>query len=171
MLFPILLIICVICYFDTRKPFFLQTRVGRLKQPFIIIKFRTMPLETPNVASHLLSSQDITKIGSFLRHTKLDELPQLWNVILGQMSLVGPRPCLYSQTELIRQRENMGVFLVKPGITGLAQLRGIDMSDPIKLAHADAYMINNFSLLIYLKYIWMSIFGYGSGDRTNKTTN
>jgi len=99
--------------------------------------------DTTSVASHLVDSSAITPLGRFLRRTKMDELPQLWNVLRGQMSLVGPRPCLLNQHELISEREACGVFVVRPGITGLAQIQGIEMSTPELLAITDAKMLKN----------------------------
>ena len=120
--FPVLLVIYIIGLFDTGSPLFLQERVGRNKKPFTLVKFRTMKVDTASVASHLASSASITKLGGFLRKTKLDELPQLWNVLKGEMSLVGPRPNLFNQNELIAERDALGVYAVRPGITGLAQV-------------------------------------------------
>ena len=111
-LWPILLIVTVIGLFDTGSPIFVQERVGRNKKPFKLIKFRTMTVETKSVASHLASNASITKLGGFLRKTKIDELPQLINVLKGEMSLVGPRPCLFNQQELIEERQSRGVFSV-----------------------------------------------------------
>ena len=161
---PILLVIYLIGLFDTRSPIFLQERVGRNEKPFILVKFRTMRLETASVASHLVNAAAITPFGSFLRRSKLDELPQLWNVLLGEMSLVGPRPCLFNQTELIRERALLEVFSARPGITGLAQVSNIDMSTPKLLAETDARMINELSILSYFKYIFITVAGKGSGD-------
>jgi O-antigen biosynthesis protein WbqP len=162
---PVLLIIFIIGLFDTGSPIFKQERVGRNKKPFILVKFRTMSVDTASVASHLASTASITKMGSFLRKTKLDELPQLWNVLKGEMSLVGPRPGLFNQEELTAARENEGVLNVRPGITGLAQVSDIDMSTPKLLAKTDAEMVRDMSLANYFKYIFKTVAGKGIGDR------
>ena len=164
-LFPFLIVIFFLGLADTGSPIFQQIRVGWNQRPFTLIKFRTMKRETLSVATHLADPQAVTPIGHFLRRSKLDELPQLWNVLKGEMSLVGPRPCLFSQEELIRERERLGVFAVRPGITGLAQIRGIDMSTPELLAQTDAEMIASFSLRQYFRYILLTLLGKGSGDR------
>lgn len=163
--FPFFLIIAFIGLFDTGAPIFRQERVGRDKKPFVLVKFRTMKLDTASVASHLASASAITPLGRFLRRTKLDELPQLWNVLKGEMSLVGPRPCLFNQHELIEERENRGVFSVRPGITGLAQVNNIDMSTPRLLAETDAQMIRELTIGRYFSYIIQTVLGKGSGDR------
>lgn len=163
--FPILLILALVGWLDTRSPLFRQTRVGRNQLPFTLIKFRTMRVGTASVATHLANSSSITPFGHFLRRTKLDELPQLWNVLWGEMSLVGPRPCLPNQYELIAAREVLGVFNARPGITGLAQIQGIDMSTPEKLAQVDAEMLQTLSLKAYFRYILQTIMGKGQGDR------
>ena len=106
-----------------------------------------------------------TKSGKFLRRSKLDELPQLWNVLKGEMSLVGPRPCLPTQLELINARKERKVYLLKPGITGPAQVKNIDMSTPLKLAEEDAKLIGKLNLLSNLKYIVMTLSGSGQGDK------
>lgn len=124
-----------------------------------------MHLNAPSVATHLASATSITPFGNFLRRSKLDELPQLWNVFMGNMSLVGPRPNLFNQNELIEERDKRGVYRIRPGITGLAQINKIDMSTPLLLAETDAKMISNFSLFYYFKYIVLTIFGKGFGDR------
>ncbi len=162
---PILIFLWVLGWFDTGSPLFRQERVGRYKQPFILIKFRTMRLDTLSVATHLADVSAVTKLGHFLRRTKLDELPQLWNVLKGDMSLVGPRPCLFNQTELIAERESRGVFKVRPGITGLAQITGVDMSTPQQLAETDARMLESMGLADYFRYILRTVWGSGRGDR------
>ena len=166
--FPVLIILTVIGLFDTGSPIFRQVRVGRHKKPFTLVKFRTMKKDTASVASHLASASAITPFGGFLRKTKLDELPQLWNVLWGDMSLVGPRPGLFNQHELTEAREKHGVFDARPGITGLAQVNEIDMSTPELLAQTDAKMLQNLTLADYFKYIFMTVAGKGSGDRVKK---
>lgn len=163
--FPILIVLTVIGFFDTGSPIFRQERVGKNKKPFTLVKFRTMSLDTASVATHLASSASITPFGNFLRKTKLDELPQLWNVLKGEMSLVGPRPGLFNQEELTAARDAKNVFSVRPGITGEAQVNEIDMSTPVKLAETDAKMIKELSISNYFKFIFMTVFGKGSGDR------
>jgi len=163
--FPALLLLVAIGFFDTGSPLFRQERVGRNKKPFTLVKFRTMKKDTASVASHLASARAITPFGGFLRRTKLDELPQLWNVLKGEMSLVGPRPCLFNQEELIAEREQRGVLASRPGITGLAQVNDIDMSTPVLLAETDQKMLENLTLGAYFKYIFMTVAGKGAGDR------
>lgn len=163
--FPVLFIVYVSGLFDTGSPVFVQERVGKNKKSFKLIKFRTMSVATESVATHLVQSSSITKLGAFLRKTKLDELPQLINVLKGEMSLVGPRPCLFIQEELIAERAKRGVLDVRPGITGLAQVNEVDMSTPELLAEWDARMIEGFSLGMYFKLILQTVSGAGAGDR------
>lgn len=163
-LWPVLLVVIIIGLFDTGSPIFVQERVGRHKKPFKLIKFRTMSVDTKSVASHLASNASITKLGLFLRKTKIDELPQLINVLKGEMSLVGPRPNLFNQEELIEERDALGVYNVLPGITGLAQVQNIDMSTPTLLAQTDKQMIDTLSIRDYFKYILMTATGSGAGD-------
>ena len=163
--FPLLAMLYVIGLFDTGSPVFRQERIGRQKKPFTLVKYRTMKVDTASVASHLASTASITHFGHFLRRTKLDELPQLWNVLKGEMSLVGPRPCLFNQEELIAEREQRGVLAARPGITGLAQVNDIDMSTPKLLAETDQKMLENLTVGAYFKYIVMTVVGKGAGDR------
>jgi O-antigen biosynthesis protein WbqP len=165
LLSPLFFALYIVGLFDTGSPIFRQKRVGKNKKPFTLYKFRTMSKNTRSVATHLANQSDVTRFGSFLRKTKLDELPQLLNVLKGDMSLVGPRPCLYNQEELIREREKRGVFYYKPGITGLAQTNEVDMSTPVELSELDARMLKNLNLSDYLKYILSTLTGKGRGDR------
>ena len=165
---PILVVLFIIGYFDTGSPIFRQERVGKSKQPFRLMKFRSMHVSAPSVATHLANASSITPFGSFLRKSKLDELPQLWNVFVGDMSLVGPRPNLYNQEDLIQERSSRGVYSLRPGITGLAQINKIDMSTPQLLAETDAKMIQELNTLGYFKYIFLTVFGKGFGDRIKK---
>jgi len=168
---PLMIVLFLLGLFDTGAPLFRQKRVGRFQKPFILVKFRTMRPDTLSVATHLADASTITPLGHFLRKTKLDELPQLWNVLTGEMSLVGPRPCLPNQIELIKEREKLGVFDIRPGITGLAQIQGIDMSTPVLLAKIDAQMIATLSLASYFKYIILTALGRGTGDRVKNKTD
>ncbi|MBN2689183.1 MAG: sugar transferase [Gammaproteobacteria bacterium] len=166
--FPVFVLLYLIGLFDTGSPLFFQERLGRNQKAFVLVKFRTMSKGTQSVATHLVTASAVTKFGSFLRRTKLDELPQLWNVLVGDMSMVGPRPGLPNQLELTNARENLGVFSVRPGITGLSQVSGIDMSTPELLAKSDAKMIRGLNVRTYFKFIFMTIAGKGSGDRVRK---
>lgn len=124
-----------------------------------------MKVGTRQVGTHQLSESAVTGIGRFLRSTKLDEIPQLWNVLIGDMSLVGPRPCLPTQEELIGEREKKGVFSVVPGITGLSQIEGLDMSNPVGLASRDADYVESASFGLDFKILVWTALGKGSGDR------
>jgi O-antigen biosynthesis protein WbqP len=165
---PVLVLLTVVGLFDTGSPIFRQQRVGQYQRPFTLLKFRTMKVDTASVATHLASTTSITRFGLFLRRTKLDELPQLWNVMVGEMSLVGPRPGLFNQHELTHEREKRDVYSVRPGITGLAQVNKIDMSTPALLAETDQKMIQTLTLANYLKYIFQTVGGKGGGDRVVK---
>lgn len=161
---PILFIVICISFFETRSPLFVQERVGYKMKPFKLIKLRTMKRDTPIKASHLVGKQHITAFGTFLRKWKIDELPQLINVFIGDMSLVGPRPCLFSQVDLIQERLLLNVYNYKPGITGLAQVKNIDMSTPRLLAKLDSELIQELNLILYLKLILVTLLGKGMGD-------
>ena len=162
---PVILLLLVLLYLDAGSPVFHQVRVGQHLRSFTLIKFRTMKLGTASVATHLANPDAVTRIGAWLRRTKLDELPQLWNVLKGDMSLVGPRPCLFNQTEVIAERQERGVFSARPGITGLAQVQGIDMSTPKLLAETDARMLERLTLSAYFGYLIKTVKGNGRGDR------
>ena len=162
---PVFLVVILLSLLDHGSPFFRQIRIGKKQLPFTLVKFRTMAIGTRSVGTHLVDPASITKLGRFLRKTKLDELPQLFNVLIGQMSLVGPRPCLPNQTELIQERLKRGVFDVRPGISGVAQVNDIDMSTPRKLARYDQVMVRRMSLTLYFKILVATAVGKGRGDR------
>lgn len=162
---PLIIILLILGYLDTGSPIFCQTRMGKNKKPFKLLKFRSMYLNTKSIATHLNNPSSVTYYGKFLRKSKLDEIPQLYNVFVGEMSLVGPRPNLLNQLDLIKEREFRDVYSVKPGITGLAQVLKIDMSNPKLLAKIDSKMISNLSFLAYIKLIFLTVSGKGFGDR------
>jgi len=164
-LLPIMVIILVLGFFDTGSPLFRQERIGKNKTPFQLIKFRSMKVGTANVATHMVPATSITPMGRFLRKSKLDELPQLFNVIIGDMSLVGPRPGLPAQKKLLEERQKRKVFDCRPGITGLAQIKNIDMSTPKRLARYDQLMLKNINFCCYFKIILLTALGKGLGDR------
>jgi lipopolysaccharide/colanic/teichoic acid biosynthesis glycosyltransferase len=155
---PILLVCAFAIVLDSKgNPIFRQERVGRDSRSFTCYKLRTMRVGTPTAATHEVSQSQVTRVGEFLRRTKLDELPQLWNVLRGEMSLVGPRPCLPMQVALIEARRERGVMDLRPGITGVAQLKGIDMSDPERLAAVDATYIGDVSLWTDIRLIVQTV--------------
>jgi len=142
---------------EVKSLFFFQKRVGLNLKIFTLIKFRTMKVGTLSAGTHLIDKSNITRFGHFLRKFKLDELPQLLNVLMGHMSLVGPRPCLPNQKKLIIERKKRGVYKIKPGITGLAQVSGINMSKPVLLAKTDLKMIKQMNLFYYFYYIFKTV--------------
>jgi O-antigen biosynthesis protein WbqP len=162
LLWPVILLAVVAIRATSPGPaIFLQERVGEGGKPFLCRKLRTMFLGTESVPTHQVPASRITPVGSFLRRSKLDELPQLWNVIRGEMSLVGPRPCLPTQAVLVEERRRRGVTALRPGITGLAQMRGIDMADPAVLAEVDAEYLSSVSLAVDLGILLRTFFGSG----------
>lgn len=164
-LVPIMIVLMALVFLEDRhSPILKQIRVGKGQVPFNCYKIRTMAVDTAEVASHEASANQITKIGGFLRKTGLDELPQIFNVLMGQMSFVGPRPNLPSQTELIAVRDAYKVYDVTPGITGLAQVQGVDMSVPEKLALIDQEYVQGKSFRLDCSIIWATIRGKGVGD-------
>lgn len=163
---PLLFVVAVLIRLDSPGPaFFRQERVGRRKRPFHCYKLRTMAAGTRQAGTHEIAAASVTRAGRFLRRTKLDELPQLWNIVRGEMRFVGPRPCLPSQIDLIRERETRGVYAAIPGITGLGQVRGLDMSDPVRLAECDAEYVRTRNLRLDLVIVLQTLLGGGGGDR------
>lgn len=163
---PIVLVAGVMVRRDSPGPaLFRQERVGQHQQPFVCYKLRTMAQGTLAVGTHEVSAASVTPLGRTLRRLKIDELPQLWNVLKGEMSLVGPRPCLPVQTELVQARQALGVYEARPGVTGRAQVIGLDMSTPVELAREDAIWTAHPNLKDYLRLVLMTVVGSGQGDR------
>ena len=155
---PLIIALVIFGTYNFKYPIFIQTRIGLKQKSFNLFKFRSMQLNTQSKATHLIDKNSISKYGFLIRKYKLDELLQLLNVLKGDMSLVGPRPCLFNQKKLISERKKRGVFKVRPGITGLAQISGINMKTPTLLAKTDQKMIKNMSLYNYFYYIFKTIF-------------
>ena len=148
-LFPFILVLVVAIKLDSQGPvLFKQTRIGIHKKTFQILKFRTMRIDTPkDTPTHLLENPEqwITKVGKFLRKTSLDELPQIWNIFVGDMSIIGPRPALWNQYDLSEERDHYGANDVLPGLTGWAQIHGRDELPIAKKAELDGYYVQHLS--------------------------
>ena len=146
---PFFLLLVLAIKLDSKGPvLFKQKRVGLHKKHFYILKFRTMRIDTPkDTPTHLLKNPEqwITKVGKFLRKTSLDELPQIWNIFVGDMSIVGPRPALWNQYDLIEERDRYGANDVLPGLTGWAQIHGRDELPIAKKAELDGYYVQHLS--------------------------
>lgn len=165
---PLLLGLALAIRRDSPGPaIFTQVRVGRQEKPFTLFKFRTMAVGTRQVGTHEVTGASVTRFGAKLRHYKLDELPQAWNLLVGNLTLVGPRPCLPIQQELVSERRRRGVNAVKPGLTGLAQVLGVDMSDPVRLAELDAAYVANRGVALDLALLARTFLGAGKGDRVS----
>lgn len=151
---------------DSEGPaIFIQNRVGQYGKSFRCYKFRTMRLGTEQAGTHQVSSQMVTRVGKVIRKLKLDELPQVFNLLRNEITLVGPRPCLPMQAKLVSLRERHGVLAIKPGITGWAQIHGIDMSDPSELVRWDTEYLAMRSLTQDLSIMISTGLGCGQGDR------
>lgn len=150
---------------EKENPLFSQERLGKDQNIFVLYKMRSMKKSATNSATHLQSNSNVTRMGAFLRKWKIDELPQIVNVLKGDMSFVGPRPGLANQIELANERKKRDIFSIKPGITGLSQVRDLDMSNPSKLAIVDEIYMNNRSLFFDLKILILTLTGKGRGDR------
>ena len=149
-LIPVFILVIFFVYLENGSPIFLQQRVGKNQKPFTLFKIRTMRIGTVSRPSHITDMSELTRLGLWLRRTKVDELPQLLNVLAGSMSIVGPRPCLLSQENLIAARDRRGVFSVRPGLTGLSQIQNIDMSDIELLAETDEKLIKTLNFVVYI---------------------
>jgi O-antigen biosynthesis protein WbqP len=159
-LFPIVLIAVLIRLTSRGPALYWSDRVGVGNRIFKMPKFRTMRIDTPAVATHLMQNPDeyLTPIGPFLRKSSLDELPQLWSVLKGDMSFVGPRPALFNQDDLIALRTEKGVHRLVPGITGWAQINGRDDIPIPKKVEYDEYYLNHRSLYFDLKILLLTFF-------------
>ena len=165
---PLLLFVYLLLYLQNGSPLFFQERVGKNLTKFTLIKFRTMIIGTNNIPTHVVDHSRITPIGKIIRKAQIDELPQFINVIKGEMSIVGPRPCLFCQEELIYERKKLNIHKIIPGITGLAQIKGIDMSNPKLLAELEFSMMKSFSIKKYFYYFLKTLVGNGFGDKVRK---
>jgi hypothetical protein len=158
---PVFIILCIWIKLDSKGPiFFRQKRVGKNKKYFNILKFRTMYVDTPkDMPTHMLSNPDqyITKAGKFLRKTSLDELPQIINILKGEMAIIGPRPALWNQDDLIAQRDKYGANDIKPGLTGWAQINGRDELEIDVKASLDGYYVEHMSFLFDMKCFFGTI--------------
>jgi len=165
---PILLLLCIWIKLDSPGPvFFKQKRIGKDKQHFHILKFRTMKIDTPNdMPTHLLEDPDffITKTGKFLRKTSLDELPQLVNILKGEMSIIGPRPALWNQYDLIAERDKYKANDILPGLTGLAQISGRDELAIEVKAKIDGEYVKNMSPVVDFKIFLLTVFSVLRSD-------
>lgn len=165
---PVLLIIAIAIKIDSPGPIiFKQKRIGIYKSHFYIWKFRTMKMDTPkDTPTHLLEQPDlwITRTGKFLRKTSLDELPQLFNILMGHMSIVGPRPALWNQYDLIAERDKYGANDLRPGLTGWAQVNGRDELLITEKARFDGEYVKNVSFLMDIKCIFRTIKQVVAGD-------
>ena len=158
---PVFIILCVWIKLDSKGPiFFKQKRVGKNKKYFNILKFRTMYIDTPkDMPTHMLSNPDqyITKAGKFLRKTSLDELPQIINILKGEMAIIGPRPALWNQDDLIAERDKYGANDIKPGLTGWAQINGRDELEIDVKASLDGEYVRRMSFLFDVKCFFGTI--------------
>lgn len=155
---PILLIAFAVRLTSPGPALYWSDRIGRHNRIFKMPKFRSMRIDTPAVATHLLENPEqwLTPIGSFLRKSSLDELPQLWSILKGEMSFVGPRPALFNQDDLIALRTEKGVHELTPGLTGWAQVNGRDELPILQKVELDAHYLRHQSLMLDLKILWMT---------------
>ncbi|MDC0006016.1 sugar transferase [Gammaproteobacteria bacterium] len=159
LLLPVIAISAILIFLEDGRPvFFIQKRIGKDLKVFNIYKLRTMYKDTPNLGTHEVKKSNYLKIGSILRLTKVDELPQLINFIKGELLLIGPRPGLENQLKLRDERLKRGIFSVVPGISGLGQVLGYDMSNPIKLSKIDALYISNKSIQLDFRILIATFF-------------
>lgn len=174
-LLPIFLILAIIIKIDSKGPiFFKQKRVGKNKEYFYILKFRTMRIDTPkDMPTHMLENPDIfiTKVGKFLRKTSLDELPQIINILKGEMSIIGPRPALWNQYDLIAERDKYGANDIVPGLTGWAQVNGRDELPIDAKAKYDGEYVENMGLIFDIKIFFKTILSVLKSDGIKEGAN
>ena len=159
LIIPFVCISLLIIISTKESPIYLSKRIGQNKKIFIMPKFRTMRKETPQLATHLLkdSNEYLSKIGTLLRKTSIDELPQIWSIFIGDMSFVGPRPALFNQYDLIKKRDNYNINDFKPGISGYAQINGRDgitIDEKVKL---DSFYVSNQSFFLDAKILFLTL--------------
>ena len=154
---PLLILIWLIGLLDNGSPLFIQKRVGQNLKTFILIKFRTMPIMTRSAGTHLIKDVKLTSFGYFIRRTKIDEIPQLWSILIGQMSFVGPRPALYNQDDLINLRVKYGVEKILPGLTGWAQVNGRDDLPIKEKVEKDVEYLNKKTFFFDLKILLLTL--------------
>ncbi|WP_341301637.1 sugar transferase [Lysinibacillus sp. FSL H8-0500] len=162
-----MLIVSIAIKVNSQGPIlFKQKRIGKDGSHFEIYKFRSMYMETPNVSTEALGDPTayITSVGKFIRKTSLDEMPQLFNILKGDMAVVGPRPALYNQYELIAMRDEAGINRVRPGLTGYAQVMGRDLISDEKKVEYDKYYVDNYSILFDLKILLMTVYSVAKAD-------
>ena len=148
---PIIIFSILLVFFEDGRPtIFIQERLGKNKIIIKVYKIRTMKKHTPNLGTHEVDNNNYLKVGSFLRKVKIDELPQIVNFIKNQINIIGPRPCLPNQADLIKLRDEYDIFSIKPGITGLAQVLGYDMSNPKTLTKIEKIYIDKKSIKLDL---------------------
>jgi O-antigen biosynthesis protein WbqP len=160
LLIPVIVVAMMVRLTSKGPVIYWSDRVGRYNHIFKMPKFRSMLIDTPAVATHLLSNPDqyLTPVGSFLRKSSLDELPQLWSILKGDMSFVGPRPALYNQADLIALRTEKQVHTIVPGLTGWAQINGRDELPIPQKVELDAYYLQNQSLILDIKILFLTFF-------------
>ena len=173
---PLFVVVALLIKIDSPGPvIFKQKRVGQYGNYFTIYKFRTMKIDTPDLPSDKIDKNDqrFTRIGKILRRFSIDEIPQLFNIIKGDMSFIGPRPALYNQVELINLRKKEGIFALKPGITGWAQVNGRDNISIKEKVELDKFYLQHKSLLLDLKIIFLTFVNVitGSGLYSEKATS
>lgn len=164
---PVILIVMILIKLDSKGPvLFVQERIGRNNVPFKIYKFRSMKIDAPETPTHLLEKPDmyITKVGKFLRKSSLDEIPQLYNILIGEMSIVGPRPALWSQHDLNELRDKVGVSKIRPGLTGWAQINGRDELSTEKKVEFDAYYCEHVTFGLDVKIFFKTFLSVGKSD-------